>query len=216
VRPIGETYAPYAPNGAVLRIIKELRENGLTEPVSQDGLEQLGIATTMVGPTMSALVFLGLIDEGGNTTSAFDRLRRASTKEYPGILAEIVRKAYLQIFAKVDPKYTSEAELADEFRRYDPAKQRHKMVRLFLGLCAEAKIINRDSKKPRLRERTRAPARRIAHGSSRDYPLLLTLMQHLPANGCWTAEQRKHWLDAVAAAIDLIIQTKDNQSTGTD
>lgn len=115
MKPLRDTYAPYAPIGSVLRIVKQSREKGLNEPMTQGGVMELGIASTMVGPTMSALVFLGLMDEGGNTTSALDRLRRAKTNEYPGILAEIVRKAYLPIFAKVDPKSASESDWLTNF-----------------------------------------------------------------------------------------------------
>ena len=61
---------PYAPANAVIDVIKRLRETGLTEPVTQNSMEQIGIPPTMVGPTMRALVYLGLMDEEGNLTRA--------------------------------------------------------------------------------------------------------------------------------------------------
>jgi hypothetical protein len=229
VKSLGDNYAPYAPAGAVISVIKQFREKGLSEPITQNLLEQIGVPSTMVGPTMRALLYLQLIDESGNFTRAFDRLRRASSEEYPKILAEIVRKAYLPIFTIVDPTNDSDIAIADAFRRYDPANQRQKMVRLFIGLCKEAQVVERQTRSLKISVRTRkedsatqsSPLKQStienkdnttasAQGEMKDYRLISAIIQHLPTSGYWTPEQRKRWLDALSAAVDLIIQTKDS------
>ncbi|MBA2275802.1 MAG: DUF5343 domain-containing protein [Chloroflexi bacterium] len=90
---------------------------------------------------MQALRFLGLVDEGGNRLEGFEQLRRANTDEYPGVLAEVVRAAYLPVFTIVDPATDSDTAIADAFRGYEPAAQREKMISIFRGLCVRAGLI---------------------------------------------------------------------------
>jgi hypothetical protein len=113
--------------------------------------------------------FLGLVDSRGGLTEAAERIRRASTEEYPGLLAEIIRAAYGPVFTVVDPAQDSEVKVADAFRQYDPAGQREKMVTLFLGLCEEAEIVQkseRQSLRPVTPRRERPVVRRAASGAT--------------------------------------------------
>ncbi|MBI2867451.1 MAG: DUF5343 domain-containing protein [Chloroflexi bacterium] len=227
-RPIGENFAAYAPAKAVLDVIKRYRERGLPEPLTLDALEQIGVSNTMTSPCLKALRFLGLIDEGGNRTEVFERLRRASTEEYPQTLAEIVRNAYLPVFSIVDPAQDGDIAIADAFRRYDPANQRNKMIRLFLGLCEEAQIIPPRTGKRRVaaqrptpRPKPSKPIPRVTTSQSDkeepsrtenepdaapDYRLISAVIQQLPRNGKWTSDKRKKWVDTMTAAVDLLFE----------
>ena len=122
----------------------------------------------------------------------------------------------------------------DAFRRYDPVNQRQKMVRLFMGLCQEAQIVERPTKRLRVSARRKhgQPAffsptqprnqNKLNSGASeqlnaeKDYRLISAVIQHLPPSGSWTIKERKYWLDAMAAAVDLIVQIKDGQSNALD
>ena len=78
---IDEHYAPYAPYKAVHDVIIRFRERGLPDPLTSSALEQVGIAPGMTARTLRALRFLGLVDEGGNRSETFDRLKKANTEE---------------------------------------------------------------------------------------------------------------------------------------
>jgi hypothetical protein len=138
---MAEEFAPYAPTGAVIKTITQFRDRGLPAPLSPKSLETIGVAGTMAPRTLQALRFLGLLDEDDNPTELFQRLKRASTEEYEGQLAEVVHGAYICVFTIVDPAKDGDIAVADAFRAFEPSKQREKMISLFRGLCAEAGII---------------------------------------------------------------------------
>ncbi len=157
-RPI----APYAPLGNLLTVIRRLRERGVPIPVTKEALTVLGIPEGNAPRTLQSLKLLGLVAEDGDLTPAAERLRRASTEEYPETLAEVIREAYAPVFAVVDPATDTEVRISDAFRQFDPATQRGRMVTLFLGLCTEAGIAaERPQKAPRApRTSTRPGAKR--------------------------------------------------------
>jgi hypothetical protein len=156
-RPI----APYAPLGNVLTVIRRLRERGIPVPVTKDTLTVLGIPEGNAPRTLQALKLLGLVAEDGGLSAPAERLRRASTDEYPETLAEVIREAYAPVFAVVDPATDTEVRVSDAFRQFDPATQRGRMVTLFLGLCAEAGIapVQRTPRASREASGRRSPAR---------------------------------------------------------
>lgn len=238
VRPTKENFAPYAPTKAVIDVVRRYRERGLPDPLTATDLERVGVPMTMTGLTLKALVFLQLVDEGGNRCEAFESIRRASTNEYPEIFAEIIRKAYLPIFTIIDPAQDDEIAIADAFRRYDPANQRQKMIRLFRGLCEEAGIIQPREKRRQVSVRKQQPkpskgkvetaqpkssatqnlsdikkeeeSQSIQGDIATDYRLISAVIQQLPRERYWTSEKRKLWLDAMTSSIDLIIEVRED------
>ena len=236
VNAIEGNYAPYASAESVRKVIQRWRERGLPQPLSAQGLEQIQVPATMTGPTLKALLFLGLLDEGGEITPSFERLRRATREEYPEQLAEIVRNAYLPVFSIVDPTQDPEDRVGDAFRRYDPANQRGKMLRLFWGLCQEAGIIPEEKKRKRastpsarpfgspLQSRTEssspqqsAPrfAERAAEPSDQSLDhlrLISAIVQQLPRNWRWTQRKRDIWLQTMTSAIDLLVDVIEEDS----
>jgi hypothetical protein len=95
--------APYAPMENVLLVIRRFRERSLPETLDTEELTRVGIPEGNATRTLRALRFLGLLDNDGERTELFDRLGRASTHEYPEVLAEILREAYHDIFEIIDP-----------------------------------------------------------------------------------------------------------------
>jgi hypothetical protein len=136
-----DNFAPYAPAKAVVGVINQLRDKGLPNPVTGMVLERIGVAASMTPRTLQALRFLGLVDEDGNWLENLERLSRAKTEEFPGVLAEIVQAAYLPVFTIVNPATDSDTAISDAFRGFEPRNQRDKMIALFRGLCVRAEII---------------------------------------------------------------------------
>lgn len=155
-RPTG----PYAPVKNVLDVVHRLRDRGVPIPLTVESIQNIGIPTGNAPRTLQAIKLLGLVDAKGQLAEPAERIRRATTDEYPGLLAEIIRAAYVPVFQVVDPAEDGEVKIADAFRQYDPAGQRERMVTLFLGLCEEAGIVQkaeRQSQRPASPRRERPP-----------------------------------------------------------
>lgn len=232
-------FAPYAPAKAVLNVIERFRDRGLPDPLTSGVLEQIGVPASMAPRTLQSLRFLGLIDEGGNRLESFERLRQAKTDEYPGVLAEIVRAAYLPVFTIVDPATDSDTSIADAFRGYEPGAQRAKMISLFRGLCVAAGLIpvgNRPAggapkkpvggaflSKPRAATKRAAPEeqepKRVGEPRSDDggvdIRLITAIIQQLPRERRWSASRRDRWLAAITSAVDLLIEVKEDERSGS-
>lgn len=223
-----ENYIPYAPSEPVIRVIRRLRERGLPSPLNRKTLPTLGIAQGNSDRVQKALQFLGLIDDDGQRTGTFDRLGKASTDEYPGLLAEVIRAAYAPILTIVNPG-DSDIAINDAFRPYEPSAQRSRMVSLFNGLCREAGLVSGgpiqrqpkakqgaspaksapkpprvDATTPRVEPKVAEPEAHDGHGL--DLRLVSGLIQQLPREGRWTAARRDRWIQAMTATVDLLIE----------
>lgn len=232
--------APYAPLANVVDLIRRRRDKGLPGTLNAQELTRVGIPEGNISRTLQALRFLGLIDESGEQTETFNRLARTTTSEYPEILGEIIKSAYNDIFAIVDPGDATDIEINDAFRGYQPQAQRNRMIILFRGLCQEAQIIKGGPPETRKRERTvtskpspsSIPTRKpqpksetlqftspspsegkSSNNSHSEYPLLEGLLHQLPEEKQWTQARREKWLQAVEATVDLLIDVVEQQPT---
>ncbi|HEX5173697.1 MAG TPA: DUF5343 domain-containing protein [Gaiellaceae bacterium] len=136
-----EGIAPYAPAPAVVGVIRAYRERPLPTPIDATVVEKIGIAPSIVPRTLQALKLIDLLDAEGNPTAALQDLRKAGSDEYHARLAEVVRAAYPDVFTYRDPATDDIAKIEDAFRGYQPVSMRPRMVRLFMGLCQEAGIV---------------------------------------------------------------------------
>lgn len=225
-------HLPYAPPSNVVGVINRFRDRGLTEPVTKNTLEQVGVSPGNAPRTLATLKFLGLVDEEGHTTDTFKRVRQASTPEYPAALAEVLRNAYKPVFNIVDPAEDEVFKIEDAFRGFEPGSQRQRMVTLFLGLCAEAQLIPED-KSPKVQSPTRrqrptsqrtpprqkanqdsppseeTPLRREAEDTPHNYPLVQAVVGQLPKGGTWTQKRRDLWMQAMTSAVDLAVEIEE-------
>jgi len=228
--------APYAPVKNVLAIITRLRERGLPDQLGTQELTSIGIPAGNVPRTLAALRFLGLLDNEGQREPAFERLRRATSEEYPAVLAEILRSAYAPVFTIVDPAQDDEVAVQDAFRQYEPQAQRGRMVTLFLSLCREAGLLPQGMVEraiPRQREHAATRRRTISSAPRRsgpptptqqeetspaelsgpDFRLVAAVMQQLPKDGKWTRARREKWIQAVTASVDLLVEITEEETT---
>ena len=226
-RALAENFAPYASAKSVLQVINRYRDRGLPEPLTPDALEQIGVTATMTSPTYRTLRFLGLVNDDGIKTDSFERLRRATSDEYPGVLEGVIRNAYADVFAIVDPAEDDEATVADAFRKYDPANQRRKMTSLFVGLCEESGILQRQRKRRSRPDRAANNSRQSEVKSTTvddqrspmvpeiqselDFRLISAIFQQLPKSGIWTSDKRHRWMEAMTSAVDLLCEVQDDE-----
>jgi len=140
---------PYASPANVLEVVHRYRDRNLPEEIDVKLLSEIGIPKGNVHRTLSALQFLGLLDDAGSPTAAFASLQMASDPEYQTIFEGLVRSGYREVFKVIDPAKDTQFVIDNHFRRYSPQSQRHRMITLFLALCREAGIPTIDTPRQR-------------------------------------------------------------------
>ena len=217
VKALDANFAPYASARSVIDVIKRFRERGLQDPLTATALEAVGVPPTMTSFSLRALVFLGLIDEGGNHTEAFNQLRRATSEEYPVVLQGIIRKAYLKVFTVADPAVDEEGKITDAFRVYEPANQRSKMIRLFMGLCEEASMVAKGSVRrrsagtggPRPKPPEVRPPPPPPPPDMKLHAALAAFIKDLETKWpTWSKTERERWLTTFTATLDYAYPAK--------
>jgi hypothetical protein len=144
----------------VITVIRQARNIGLPDGVTNRYLERIGIPSGNISRTLAALRFLGLVEAGGEKTPIFEQLARAPDDEYPRLLSEVIRSAYAEVFQIVDPAEDEGPKLHNAFRQYNPQAQRTRMVTLFVGLCREAGIVTGElAERPPVRVRRPQPVK---------------------------------------------------------
>jgi hypothetical protein len=134
--------APYAGTDGVMSVIHAYRDRPIPTPIDVGVIERIGgSAEASAARVQQALRLLDLLDAEGNPTAAMEGLRKAGRDEFPERLAEVVRAAYGEVFTYRDPATEDIGKIEDAFREYQPVSMRPRMVRLFMGLCRAARII---------------------------------------------------------------------------
>ncbi len=133
--------AGYAPAVNVVAVFHKLRGGTVGGPIDRSLLVRMGIKESLAKRVLNSLKTLGLIDDEGNLQDEFKALVDARPDEYQATLAAFLREAYKNIFAVVDPSSATTEELRNAFWGYEPRGQIDSMIRLFVGLCEEAGIV---------------------------------------------------------------------------
>ncbi|MGH2661256.1 MAG: DUF5343 domain-containing protein [Actinomycetota bacterium] len=147
---------PYAAPSNLVSIFHRVRTRNLPDVIDDEFLHLAGIPEGAGHRVLTALRFLGFIDEDGRVTDDLRSLASSTDEDYPTILEGIIRRAYAADFQRgVDPAQDTQAQIVGAFRPYQPRSQTNRMVILFLGLCREAEMPIQDA--PRERQQTSAP-----------------------------------------------------------
>jgi hypothetical protein len=243
-----ETGYPYAPYANVLTVIRQARERGLKEPVTSSFITTIGVAEGNTTRTIRTLKFLKLLDEEGYMTPTFKQLRNASPDAYPGVLQEVLRDAYKDMFIALDPAKATDQQYINAFHNCEPRAQRDRMIILFKGLCREAGLIPGGAPEMLTRPRVTTPKsgkpsssangvkktspepkdaplhpetddvsdQQASHSetvtpitSTPEYTIMKGVLSRLPFGKKWTQAERKKWLRAVAANVDMLFELED-------
>lgn len=131
--------APYTSTAALSQFFDHIRYVTTPKKVDAGLLLDYGISKGNVFALMSALKFLGLIDNGGRPTPAFNSVQ-VMGEEFAGNLREVVNTAYADLFARLDVSRDSREHIRNYFARNYSPSQSDKATILFLDLCKEADI----------------------------------------------------------------------------
>jgi hypothetical protein len=128
-------FAPYAPSSNIEAVINRLRTMNAPQEITSAVLAAAGVPEAHYGRVLQSLEFLGLIDAARRPTPEFTRLVGVPATEFEGVLAEILRRSYAELFQIVDPTRDEPSKIQAQFQRYQPKSQTGQMAALFLGLC---------------------------------------------------------------------------------
>lgn len=132
--------APYAPSRTIELVIDQHRNQGIPTPIDIRRLARIGIEESLARRTLRSLRILDLVTDEGEPTDTFEKIRVAPTDQLAEVLADWFREVYKPILTYIEPSDDLQ-KINDQFRHYEPAGQRNRMVTLFLGLAAKAGLI---------------------------------------------------------------------------
>lgn len=131
--------APYVSAATLSNFFDHVRWVSTPKKVDQGLLLDYGLPKGNIGALLSALKFFGLVQDDGTPTPAFKMIQTGGD-EFRTNLEEIVKRAYADVFSRLDPSRDSREKLRNYFaRNYSPAIS-NKATIVFLDLCKEAGI----------------------------------------------------------------------------
>lgn len=221
--------APYTSGNSLTTLMRRYRDKGLSKPITGEVLMKAGVSDSLVPRTLQALQMLDLIDDSGEPTPTFEKMRTVPEADYQECLADWLRSAYADVFQYVDPSEDDSARVRDAFRTYTPHGQQDRMVALFMSLCADAGLVDESKKsapKPGGRKQSvRTPRQKTPpvkqarevdqrHRSHEDLaaglpPAIAGLIQSIPKSGGWTQEMRDKFLTTFGTVLDFAIAIRE-------
>ncbi len=133
----GGRRAPYAPISALDRFFEKIRDRAVPEHVDHRFLQKLNVASNNEYSLLSALKFLGVLDDRGRPTHAY-RLLQTSDR-FEDTLRHLVITAYKPVFEAGADGWSAE-DLVNFFRRSSSASQAKNAARFFYAVCRLAGI----------------------------------------------------------------------------
>lgn len=131
--------APYVPASVMSQFFDHIRFVKTPEVVTSKLLEDYNITKGHTFALLSALKFLGMTEDDGTPTPAYNALQ-TSGEEFRANLEEIVRKSYSDLFSVVDPSRNGREHIKNFFARNFSLATAERAIALFLDLCGEAGI----------------------------------------------------------------------------
>ncbi len=127
--------APYAPISALEKFFQIIRDRAVPERIDHRFLQKLSIASNNEYSLLSALKFLGVVDDRGVPTHSYRLLQ--TTDRFRDTLGHLVRTAYRPVFEAGAERLPDE-DLVNFFRVSSSASQARNAARFFRAVCALA------------------------------------------------------------------------------
>ncbi|HEX6506421.1 MAG TPA: DUF5343 domain-containing protein [Chloroflexota bacterium] len=124
--------APYAPISALGQFFEKIRDRQLPDQVDHRFLQKLNVASNNEYALLSALKFLGVLDDRGKPTHAYRLLQ--TTDRFQETLWHLVQTAYKPVFDLGADQWAND-DLVNYFRRTSSASQAKNAARFFLAVC---------------------------------------------------------------------------------
>ncbi len=129
--------APYAPISALQRFFDRIRDRQAPDLVDHTYLEKLNVASNNEYALLSALKFLGIVDDRGKPTHAYRLLQ--TTDRFELTLQHLVRTAYKALFDVGGESFSTD-DLVNYFRVTSSASQAKNAARFFQAVCRLAAL----------------------------------------------------------------------------
>lgn len=138
----GGRKAPYAPISALREFFDRMRDVSVPQRVDRRFIQKLNVASNNEWALLSALKFLGIVDQRGAPTHAYRLLQ--TTDQFEETLRHLVETAYRPLFESGGTRMTTE-DLENYFRIMSSASQAKNAARFFREVCALAGVEAVDS-----------------------------------------------------------------------
>jgi hypothetical protein len=154
--------APYAPISALERFFERIRDRSVPDHVDHKFLQKLNVASNNEYSLLSALKFLGILDDHGRPTHSYRLLQ--STDGFQDALRHLVETAYRAAFEAGVDEWSIEDQV-NYFRRTSSASQAKNAARFFravsrlAGVTGPAAAAPRRSSRPETSNAAPSPAR---------------------------------------------------------
>ena len=203
--------APYAPVSALKEFFERMRDVGVPARVDRRFLQKLNVASNNEWALLSALKFLGIVDEAGTPTTAYRSL--LSTDRFEGVLRDLVSRSYKDLIESGGESMSME-DLQNYFRVTSSPSQAKNAARFFrevsqlAGLFHPRPATSRGAPKPEGAGHDLEEAVAAAAESDDSPPWHLlrakaALVEKLPApRPEWTAQEYKEICDRFLAMLD--------------
>ena len=224
-----ERLPPYAPHTAWSQLLDGLRPD-IPSRIDKSYLKLLRFNQATRSMLLSALRFLGLVGQRGETTEELEELVNAAGDEYGKRLRALVQRRYGHLLAEVDLTTATPDLLQEWFKkvgaRGDVAR---KCASFFVALAEDAGIplsphIRRHHRRPkgtssasqgprstglsgvnRPASRRRLQATTTAEGAGR--PLAASLVDKFPpADSAWDHETMNKWLEDFGQLLKIVLR----------
>lgn len=132
--------APYTAYQSIKTLLGQLKANGIPDRIDRSVLTNFSGA--VASQVLTALKFLDLTDQGGNTTPLMRKLVEAlDTDRWPGELAKVLQHSYAPLF-KMNLETVTSSQFNEAFRTAYPGADdsSRKAVTFFLNAVREAEI----------------------------------------------------------------------------
>ncbi len=171
--------APYAPISALEKFFQIIRDRAVPERIDHRFLQKLSIASNNEYSLLSALKFLGVVDDRGVPTHSYRLLQ--TTDRFQDTLGHLVRTAYRPVFEAGAERLPDE-DLVNFFRVSSSASQARNAARFFRAVCALAGGVGAVERDPEVADAPTAEAPRPADSHSDLPPVEIAPAERRPVD----------------------------------